>query len=184
MRNIILILITSLALSDSYKEPKYTLIDKNGNIEIRQYSENIIAKTSISDGDDQMNNSMFRTLAGYIFGGNDKQQSIPMTTPVITSKKENSYSMIFFMLDVKDKKDLPSPNSSNVKIETINLGKVITIEFAWWANENNVRKYKKKLDKYIKDNDLEVVSDMMIAQYNPPLSWPLSRRNELIFQIK
>ena len=88
------------------------------------------------------------------------------------------------MLDVKDKKDLPSPNSSNVKIETINLGKVVTIEFAWWANENNVRKYKKKLEKYIKDNDLEVVSDMMIAQYNPPLSWPLSRRNELIFQIK
>ena len=105
------------------QEPAFTLIDKSGNIEIREYSENIIAKTSILNEDGQMDNSMFRTLAGYIFGGNDRQQSIPMTTPVITSKKENSYSMIFFMLDVKDKKDLPSPNSSNVKIETINLGK-------------------------------------------------------------
>ena len=184
MRNIILILITSLALSDSYKEPDYALIDKSGNIEIRQYSENIIAKTSILDGDDQMNNSMFRTLAGYIFGGNDKQQSIPMTTPVITSRQEGSYDMIFFMLDAKHKEDLPIPNSSRVEIETIKLGKVITIEFAWWASKNNVRKYSRKLEKYIKDNDIEVISDMMVAQYNPPLSWPLSRRNEIIFQIK
>ena len=66
MRNIILILITSLALSDSYKEPDYALIDKSGNIEIRQYSENIIAKTSILDGDDQMNNSMFLLQFGQL----------------------------------------------------------------------------------------------------------------------
>ena len=96
MQNIILILIASIILSDSYKEPAFTLIDKSGNIEIREYSENIIAKTCILNEDGQMDNSMFRTLAGYIFGGNDRQQSIPMTTPVITSKKENSYSMIFF----------------------------------------------------------------------------------------
>ena len=107
-----------------------------------------------------------------------------MTTPVITSKQEGSYDMIFFMLDAKYKEDLPIPNSSRVEIETINLGKVITIEFAWWASKNNVRKYRRKLEKYIKDNDIEVISDMMVAQYNPPLSWPLSRRNEVIFQIK
>ena len=56
-----------MALSDSYKEPQYNLIKKDGKIEIRQYSEYVIAKTSINQGDLEENNNMFRTLAGYIF---------------------------------------------------------------------------------------------------------------------
>ena len=35
-----------MALSDSYKEPQYNLIKKDGKIEIREYSEYVIAKTS------------------------------------------------------------------------------------------------------------------------------------------
>ena len=174
----------SLAISDFYKEPNYTLISQENNIQIRQYSECVIAKTSIKNGDSDMNNSMFRILASYIFQGNDKNQSIPMTTPVLTRYDNESYDMIFFMLDANKIDDLPNPISKDVSLETINLNKVVAIEFAWWTTKNNIRKNRKIIEQYIKDNNLEVISDMMVAQYNPPMSWPLSRRNELIFQIK
>ena len=77
-KNFIYLILLSMALSDSYKEPQYNLIKKDGKIEIRQYSEYVIAKTSINQGDLEENNNMFRTLAGYIFGGNVNNQSIAM----------------------------------------------------------------------------------------------------------
>ena len=42
-------LLISMALSN-IKEPDYLLIEKDGSIEIRQYSEYIIAKTSVKQG--------------------------------------------------------------------------------------------------------------------------------------
>ena len=84
-------LLLSVAVSDSYKEPQYKLIKKDGRIEVRQYSEYVIAKTSIIEGETKEDNNMFRTLAGYIFGGNKNNQSIPMTAPVITTNNNSSF---------------------------------------------------------------------------------------------
>ena len=63
-----------MAMSDSYKEPEFTLINKNDNIEIRQYDKYVIARTSISKTNSSLDNSMFSVLAGYIFGANNKGQ--------------------------------------------------------------------------------------------------------------
>ena len=54
-----------MAMSDSYKEPEFTLINKNDNIEIRQYDKYVIARTSISKTNSSLDNSMFSVLAGY-----------------------------------------------------------------------------------------------------------------------
>ena len=78
----------SIASTETLKTPEYNLIETHGRIEIREYSEYVIAKTSISQNNLDSDNNMFRVLAGYIFGGNENNQSIPMTAPVIT-KKDN-----------------------------------------------------------------------------------------------
>ena len=44
-----------MAMSDSYKEPEFTLISKNDNIEIRQYDKYVIARTSISKNNSSFN---------------------------------------------------------------------------------------------------------------------------------
>ena len=172
-----------MAMSDTYKEPKFTLINKNGNIEIRQYDKYVVAKTSISKKKSSLDNNMFRVLAGYIFGGNNRGQSIPMTTPVITKESYSSYDMIFFMLDSDSPDDLPRPNSSKVSLETYTMGKTISIRFGMWATEQRILKYKTILDQYIQDKDILVKSNLMVAQYNSPWTMPPLRRNELIYQI-
>ena len=53
-----------------------------------------------------------------------------------------------------------------------------------WATEKRVNYYKKKLDKYIADSNLEIVSSLMVAQYNSPWAVPPFRKNELIYRIK
>ncbi len=173
----------SMAMSESYKEPNYSLISKKGRIETRQYESYVIAKTSNSKGSSELNSNMFRVLAGYIFGGNSKQESIPMTTPVITKESSSSYDMIFFMLDASTESDLPIPNSSNVSIEQINMGKIISIRFGMWATDERVDKYKKRLGRHIEENNISVKSPLMIAQYNSPWTMPPFRRNELMYEI-
>ena len=182
--NLTFICIFSTMIPEKYYEPYFEVIQTDSDIEIRQYSENIIAKTSLRDGDIGQNNSMFRILADYIFGNNLERKQIPMTTPVVTKYNDNNYEMIFFMLDSKEIKHLPKPLNKNVILEKFSLNKVVAIKFSWWASENNIAKHDRILRKYIDENNLEVISDLIVAQYDPPFTLPNYRRNELMYQIK
>ncbi len=181
---LILIFFFSIIMTDTYKQPSYNLISKDGNIELREYSEYVIAKTVIDYGNLDEDNNMFRKLGGYIFGNNAKNKSIPMTAPVITQNTTSGYEMIFFMLNVDSPDKLPKPNRDDVILETMNIGKTISINFGMWATESRVASYKKILDQYIKDNNIEIASNLMVAQYNSPWALPPFRKNELIYKIK
>jgi len=182
--NFIYLILLSMALSDTYKEPQYDLIKKDKKIEIRQYSEYVIAKTSIDKGNSEQNSNMFRVLAGYIFGGNANNESIPMTAPVITQSNDSNYDMIFFMLDANKIEELPNPNNQNVVLDKMKIGKTVSITFGMWATDKRVTYYKDKLDKYIRKNNIQVTSSLMVAQYNSPWTIPPFRKNELIYTIK
>ena len=91
--------------------------------------------------------------------------------------------MIFFMLDSNTPNDLPRPNSSKINLETFSMGKIISIRFGMWATEERVLKYKTILDQFIKDKNITISSNLMIAQYNSPWIMPPFRRNELMYQI-
>ena len=173
-----------MALTDTYKEPAYELLNKNGRIEIRQYSEYVIAKTSIKNSNTEEDNNLFRRLGGYIFGNNVDNASIPMTIPVITKNDNTNYEMIFFMLDAKKPEDLPEPTNKDVILDTMEIGKAISITFGMWTTESRVEYYKEILDEYILENNLEIESELMVAQYNSPWAIPPFRKNELIYKIK
>ncbi len=180
----LLTFLLTITMASTYKEPSYTVIQKNDNIELRQYSEYVIARTSIKNGNLDENNNMFRNLGGYIFGNNKENISIPMTAPVITTNNDTSYDMIFFMLDAKTPEDLPEPTNSEVFLETMEMGKTISISFGMWATDSRVSYYKKILDQFINENNLEINSELMVAQYNSPWTLPPFRKNELLYKIK
>ena len=175
---------TGFIFSDSIKEPAYSLISSDNNIEIREYGEYVIAKTEMLGGKRSTDNNMFRVLANYIFGGNSSNASIPMTAPVITKESSSSYSMIFFMLQANSPEDMPSPNSDNISIDTISLGKAVAIKFGMWVTEDRVEYYENILNSYVRENNIQVTSELMVAQYNSPWTVPPFRRNELIYKIK
>ena len=49
---------------------------------------------------------------------------------------------------------------------------------------SNQRMIKFKLEEYLKKNDMKIVSDYFVAQYNSPWMLPPFRRNEIIVSIK
>lgn len=93
---IIIILIMSF-ISKNVETPKYEVLKKIDEAEIRLYPSMMVAKTNLTDNsfDDQGSNG-FRTIAGYIFGGNEKNQKISMTSPVVMNMGDSA-SMYFLM---------------------------------------------------------------------------------------
>ena len=52
------------------KEPKYELIEKSGEFELRQYQPMLIAEVLVDGDMDQVSGKGFRLIANYIFGNN------------------------------------------------------------------------------------------------------------------
>ena len=57
----------TISMADTYKQPSYNLIKKDNNIELREYSQYVIAKTIIDQGSLDEDNNMFRKLGGYFW---------------------------------------------------------------------------------------------------------------------
>ena len=61
----------------------FTIIDSYETIEIRQYEASLFTSVQMPSNNYRKTSSKgFSVLAGYIFGGNDKEEKIAMTSPL------------------------------------------------------------------------------------------------------
>ncbi|MDP7037313.1 MAG: heme-binding protein, partial [Candidatus Marinimicrobia bacterium] len=100
MKRKILMLFLGIGLLMAIENPIYKLIDKRGDIEIREYQSMIIAVTQVSLPYRSAQSEGFRRIANYIFGGNDSQMEIAMTAPVISTEldgEKETYEVLFIM---------------------------------------------------------------------------------------
>src|ERR1041384_3211230 len=67
-------------------QPRYRLELEHGRLQIRLYEHQIHAETTVNPApwSDALNEGFLR-LAGYLFGDNGGQQTISMTTPVLST---------------------------------------------------------------------------------------------------
>ena len=166
--------------------PKYTLVKKENGFEIRQYDSMIIATTSVRSDYSDAASTGFRRIASYIFGGNSASMSIEMTAPVLTNTPdpEDIYEIQFVMPSEHSMEDLPQPNSQNVTLKKVNLGKTAVLRFGGWATKDRASHYQNKLSDLLIASGYKVDGTFMVAQYNSPWAIPPFRKNEIIVQIK
>ena len=189
---IIIILLLSINFiwgrSNSLLEtPKYKLIKKFKSFEIREYETMIIARTLVSSDYSEAASMGFRRVANYIFGDNDKDMKIAMTAPVLLNSPvdaKGEYEISFMMPSLYNKKNLPNPNSSNIEIIDRNLGLIACVSFGGWATKSKVEKYHRRLDDWIKSEEVQTVGKFYVAQYNSPWALPPFRHNEILVRIK
>ena len=170
----------------SLETPKYSVLEKKANFEIRSYENFIVAHTDVQSEYKQATSMGFRRIANYIFGGNDKNLKIPMTAPVISTSpgiNPNSYEVMFYMPSNYDLKKLPKPNLESVKLEEFQIKKVAAIRFGGWATKENCIKYQKKLENWLQSKAIKTDSGYLVAQYNSPWAIPPFRKNEILVRI-
>lgn len=168
--------------SDDIETPNYRVIRKYGEIEIRQYPTMIIAQTLLtqSSQDQRMSNG-FRTIAGYIFGGNERNQKIAMTAPVVM-KMGDTASMYFMMPKQYTTSELPKPNSNKIEIVEEHARVLAVIRYSGFSSEKKIQKYRNKLAEIISENHLNVKGPYMYMGYNAP--WDvINRRNEVAIEV-
>ena len=139
------------------EEAEFTLIHKENNFEIREYSPRIIAQVSVSGNFIDSSSAGFKSLADYIFGNNvinDKSQKIAMTAPVVAEPTSEKITMTAPVL-----------------------------VFSGLVRESSYDEKASLLDRFVKTQGLNPVGSLMIARYNPPWTLPFFRRNELIIKI-
>ena len=186
----------------TYEMPKYEVILKEGNKEIRYYESYIVAKTTVKGEFKEAQGAAFRILAGYIFGGNERKQEIAMTAPVvqkptaereklqmtapvIQSPSEEGWVMTFMMPSAYKIEDLPSPKDRRVRFETVPARYVAIIRYTWFGNESRNERKANELEEWIAGlKEYEPISSPMYAGYDPPWTLPFFRRNEMMIEIK
>lgn len=180
------------------EEPTYTVIEKKAGYEIRLYKPYIIAKTEVTGSYDQALNQGFSQIADYIFGNNTSQAKIAMTAPVLentsekiamtvpvnTSLEDSKTKTVSFVLPATYTLDtLPTPNNPQVQLQAVPAQTVAALRFNWYATEKRSADKQATLEELLTNDGLVANGPAQVAQYNPPLSMPLMRRNEILIPI-
>jgi hypothetical protein len=124
----------------------------------------------------------FSVLAGYIFGGNDKEEKIAMTSPVAMSLKDST-TMLFLVPKKYTRDNLPVPNDSSIEFKDIPEKKVAAISFGGWANDLKIAAFKKNLITALNSKGIEYTDNFYFLGYNAPME-VFNRKNEIIVELK
>jgi hypothetical protein len=180
---LILIFTVLSSFKNDIETPDYKVIKTYGEVEIRLYPKMIVAKTLLGNKSfEKQGNYGFRTIANYIFGGNEKNQKIAMTAPVVMNMSDSA-SMYFVMPKKYTKNELPNPSSKNVIITEEAEKTLAVIRFGGYSSDNKIEKYCKQLEETLKQNQVQTVGSYLYMGYNAP--WDvINRRNEVAIEIK
>ncbi|MFM1875789.1 MAG: hypothetical protein RL266_1526 [Bacteroidota bacterium] len=173
----------SIDMAKTEQQP-YEVLWKNDKIEARYYPKAVLATVNDSTKSYRASsNQNFRVLAGYIFGGNEKGQSIAMTAPVHMAFNENGSQMSFVMPSNMKIDELPAPNDRGVKFSETEERYVVALQFGGWADDAKIEEHADKLVSTLKTMGIEIQSEPWYMGYNPPFQL-INRRNEVAVEIR
>jgi hypothetical protein len=179
------------------EQPKYTVVERVRNIEIRDYAPMIVAETEVSGERQKAISEGFRIIADYIFGNNSFAQKVAMTAPVTQqgSKKigmtdpvtqqgdGDAWRVRFVMPSSFTMETLPQPRNTTVKLKEIGPKSFAVIRFSGMAGEDSLRRHTEELNEFTSEKNLVPQSAPTYAFYNPPWTLPFLRRNEVMVEI-
>lgn len=186
------------------EEPKYSVVEKSGDYELRAYAPMVVAETLVEGDLDDASRAGFKRIADYIFGNNTARaggsEKISMTAPVAMSPKSekismtapvgmqaktgsdniNQWRMYFVMPSQYTLETLPKPNNPTVALRAIPASRMAVLRFSGLAGEEKTAKKTVELLAWLKSKQISPIGEPELARYNPPWTLPFLRRNEVM----
>lgn len=156
-------------------------ITKDGNFEIREYPELVLAETPQSANG---SNSSFGRLFGYISGANESGKKIPMTAPVFMDGHSAEGRMAFILPTDLPLASAPAARDGSVKIRAEAGGFFAVLRFGGFATSGNEKRAVEELRRIIGARKLEPTGEPFFAYYDPPWTIPPFRRNEVLVRLR
>lgn len=184
------------------EEPKYKIIEKVDQFELRSYEAKIIAEVAVAGSMDEASSKGFRLIADFIFGNNvsqngaqdkismtapvtmeaqsEQSEKVSMTTPVAMAQLGEKWLVHFVMPSKYTLDTLPKPINSAVNIREIPARKYAVLRFSGFTGAKKVDKKTAELLEWMADKGLHPSGQPELARYNPPITPPFLRRNEVM----
>ncbi len=161
----------------------YKVVKNYSDFEIRIYEASLFTSVKLSNKTYKETSSKgFSILAGYIFGGNNKNEKIAMTSPVAMTIDDVT-TMMFLVPKKYTKETLPKPNNGDIEFTEMPAKKVAAIIFNGWANDYKIKDYKEKLRAALDKNGIKYTANFYFLGYNAPFEL-LNRKNEVIVELE
>ena len=165
-----------------YETAPYTVILSEGPFTLRDYPALTLVSTRMNDPDPQSGSS-FMNLFRYITGANDAGEKIAMTTPVITTREGDKWTMSFIVPNDVAATGAPDATNEQVRLETMRGGRFAVYRSpASWSREN-LAQAQLKLVTWIQQRGLHPLEDPRIANYDPPSTPVFFQRNEILVRV-
>jgi hypothetical protein len=182
------------------EQPTYTVLERSGGVELRQYSPRLVAETTVKGDEVSARNEGFRVIAGYIFGANQGRAAIAMTSPVAQSPARaetiamtapvaqsagqgGEWKVQFFMPAKYTLATLPKPNSALVRITELPAQRFAVLRFSGLAGRGTVASKTEDLKAKVAALGWTVAGAPVTWFYDPPWTLPPMRRNEVALPI-
>lgn len=181
------------------QEPQFTVNLTKGTCSVRAYAPMVVAEVMLKGSRAEAAREGFRLLAGYIFGGNTRRQSIAMTAPVIISAKQSqtiamtapvmqsgmdgNWSVRFVMPPEFTLDTLPLPNNQRVELIAIPASRFAVNQFSGLARDSDIEMKTAELREFCAENALVVHGIPALARYDPPWTLWFMRRNEIMIAL-
>ena len=188
------------------ENPDYTVVERIGDIEIRDYPPMILASATVGGDRQGAANRAFRILAGFIFGDNRAHGEIAMTAPVTQSRAEpvpqgspekiamtapvtqareedGRWRVDFMMPSRYTLETLPAPTDPRVKITRMAPHRAAAIRFTGRLTDGNFDRALRALDDFVAARGLRTQGAARFAYYDGPFTPFFLRRNEVIYRL-
>lgn len=181
------------------EETAYSVIERDGDVEIRQYEDYAIARTFVTASYDDMDREAFGRLFDYISGENTAQgeiamtapvlmapagEEIAMTAPVLMEAGEEGWWMAFVLPDGLDAARAPVPTDPQVEVIDIQGPRMAALTYSGTMSEETNTAEALRLRDWIAMRGLDAAPGYQIAGYNPPWTLPFLRRNEILIELR
>ncbi len=182
------------------EEAGYETLKEDGNFEIRQYDDLVMATTSVHGNFNSSQREGFRRLAGYIFGHNHSHENfsmeasdfqqheskkISMTSPVLQVQEPEGWSMSFVLPKAEKFSSAPHPDDDRVKIHPVPTQCWAVLRYTGKSDEKQMRLRERELREWISDEKtIRATTEVRWAQYDGPMAIPFLRRNEVQIRIE
>jgi hypothetical protein len=191
-------------------EAEYTVVERDGAFELRQYAPMLAAETLVTDTDfDDAGNVAFGRLFRYISGNNRGQTKIAMTSPVVQTANRpgdeegekiamttpviqqagkpgnpaGGYRVAFIVPATYTRDTVPEPLDPNVRIVATPARLMASLRFSGWMSEELHEKKELALRAELGTRKLTVAGEPITAQYDAPFIPGPFRRNEVLIPV-
>ena len=172
--------IYSASTSSKYDQMDVQQLGKVDGIEFKIYNKYTKASLSINSNNMRKANNKFSVLANYIFGGNQENTQIGMTSPVIYNM--TNQSTFSFIMPAKMENNLPLPNNDEIFFKTVHNQCVAVITFGGFAKQEKCEKKHEELKQKLSKIGLSFDDDFIVAVYQAPYQL-INRKNEIWIEL-